>query len=46
MYIENNQHENWVAAKYIALHLGVTIETIRNWIKEEIIPCPKVGKLW
>ena len=46
MNIENKQPENWVSTKDIALHLGVTIETIRNWIRKETIPCHKVGKLW
>lgn len=36
----------WVSSKEIAIHLGVTIDTIRNWIKKETIPCHKVGKLW
>lgn len=38
--------ENWVSTKEIAQHLGVTVETIRNWIRKETIPCHKVGKLW
>ncbi len=46
MNTENKQPENWVSTKDIALHLGVTIETIRNWIRKETIPCHKVGKLW
>ncbi|KAF5076350.1 Helix-turn-helix domain protein [anaerobic digester metagenome] len=43
---ENNIPEHWVSTKEIAIHLGVTIETIRNWIRKETIPCHKVGKLW
>ena len=46
MNTENKQPENWVSTKDIAQHLGVTIETIRNWIRKETIPCHKVGKLW
>lgn len=38
--------ESWVSTKDIAKHLGVTIDTIRNWIKKESIPCHKVGRLW
>lgn len=43
---DNIQPEKWVSTKDIALHFGVTIETIRNWIRKETIPCHKVGKLW
>ena len=46
MTIENKTVESWVSTKDIAQHLGVTIDTIRNWIKKETIPCHKVGKLW
>lgn len=42
----DNKPEVWVSSKEIAVHLGVTIDTIRNWIKKETIPCHKVGKLW
>ena len=44
---ENNFiNEPWVSTKEIAEHLGVTIETVRKWIKIESIPCSRVGKLW
>ncbi len=46
MTAENKAVEPWVSTKDIAEHLGVTIETIRNWIKKETIPCHRVGKLW
>lgn len=38
--------ERWLNTKEIAEHLGVTVETIRKWIKSEKIPCHRVGKLW
>lgn len=38
--------EPWVSTKEIAEHLGITIETLRKWIKSEKIPCHRVGKLW
>lgn len=41
-----NVAERWVNTKEIAEHLGVTIETVRKWIKAEKIPCHRVGKLW
>ena len=46
MKVDSNKPESWVSTKDIAEHLGVTIDTIRNWIKKETIPCHKVGKLW
>lgn len=38
--------EPWVGTKEIAEHLGITIETVRKWIKLKRIPCSRVGKLW
>ena len=46
MQTNGKQPESWVSTKEIAIHLGVTIETIRNWIKKDTIPCHRVGKLW
>lgn len=43
---ENNVNEPWVGTKEIAEHLGVTKDTVHKWIKAEIIPCSRVGKLW
>lgn len=38
--------EPWVNTKKIAEHMGVTVETVRKWIKLEKIPCHRIGKLW
>ncbi len=38
--------EPWVNTKDIAEHMGVTVETVRKWIKLEKIPCHRIGKLW
>lgn len=38
--------EVWVGINEAATHLGVTKETIRNWIKKTDIPAHKIGKLW
>lgn len=43
---DNNKVEAWVSTKDIAKHLGVTLETLRKWIKKGTIPCHRVGKLW
>jgi len=38
--------ENWISIDEAATHMGVTKDTIRNWIKKTDIPAHKVGKLW
>ena len=43
---DNISIERWLNTKEIAEHLGVTVETIRKWIKTEKLPCHRVGKLW
>lgn len=39
-------NEPWVSTKDIAEHLGITMETVRKWIKSGEIPCIRIGKLW
>ena len=41
-----NYVENWIGIEEAAQHLGVTKDTIRNWIKKRDIPAHKIGKLW
>lgn len=41
-----NISEAWVGINEAATHLGVTKDTIRNWIKKTDIPAHKIGKLW
>ena len=41
-----NIEENWIGIPEAALFLGVTTDTIRNWIKKTNIPAHKIGKLW
>lgn len=43
---KNANIEHWIGTQEIAVHLGVTVETIRKWIKAKKIPCHRVGKLW
>lgn len=38
--------EPWLSTKEIAEHMGVTVQTVRKWIKLEKIPCHRIGKLW
>ena len=37
----------WIGINEAAEYLGVTKETVRNWIKKQNgIPAQKIGKLW
>ena len=38
--------DNWIGIEEAANYLGVTKETVRNWIKKTDIPAHKIGKLW
>lgn len=39
--------DSWIGINEVAEYLGVTKETVRNWIKKENgIPAQKIGKLW
>lgn len=38
--------ERWYSLEEIAEYLGVTKDTIRNWIRKKSIPAHKVGRLW
>ncbi|MFY9282838.1 MAG: helix-turn-helix domain-containing protein [Miniphocaeibacter sp.] len=39
-----NEPEKWSSLEDIAEHLGVSKDTIRNWIKKDAIPNYRVGK--
>lgn len=36
--------EKWSTLEEVADHLGVSKDTIRNWIRKEVIPHYRVGK--
>ena len=38
--------ERWLSVDEIAEHLGVSRDTIYNWIKGKSMPAHKIGKLW
>jgi len=40
------QHEAWVSLEAIALHLGVSQDTVHRWIRTRAMPAHKVGRLW
>lgn len=41
-----NYTENWIGIEEVATYLGVTKDTVRNWIKKTDIPTHKIGKQW
>ena len=36
----------WIGIDQAASYMGVSKETIRNWIKKTDIPAHKIGRLW
>lgn len=40
----SNEPEKWSSLEEIAGHLGVSKDTIRNWIKKDVIPHRRIGK--
>jgi len=36
--------EKWSSLEEIAKHLGVSKDTIRNWIRKDVIPYRRIGK--
>ncbi len=38
--------EPWLSADAIAMHLGVTKDTVYSWISEKGMPAHRVGRLW
>lgn len=38
--------ERWLSVDEIAVHLGISKETIYRWLEKGKIPAHRVGKLW
>lgn len=38
--------DNWISLEEAANYMGITKDTVRNWIKKKDIPAHKIGKLW
>lgn len=38
--------ERWYSMNEIAEHLGVSRDTVLNWINDKKMPAHKVGRLW
>ena len=41
-----NENDNYISIEEAAEYLGIKTVTLRNWIKKEMVPAHKVGKLW
>lgn len=46
MKAEENALEKWVGIDDVAQHLGVSSDTVRNWIKSGKLPAYRAGKLY
>lgn len=44
MMVIEQEHEKWVNLEAIAEHTGLSKDTIRNYIKKELIPYYRIGK--
>ena len=44
--MSENLQDSWISLDEAACYLGVTKDTVRNWIKKTDIPAHKIGKLW
>lgn len=42
--VKINDVERWYSLEEISIHLGVSKDTIRSWIKKDTIPYHKVGR--
>jgi excisionase family DNA binding protein len=42
----NDAKEKLVSVEDVAEYIGVKRDTVRNWIRQGLIPGYKIGKLW
>ena len=42
----NTTVERWYSMKEITEHLGVSRDTVLNWIEKRNMPAVKIGRLW
>ena len=38
--------ERWYSMKEITEYLGVSLDTVLNWIEKHSMPAAKMGRLW
>jgi excisionase family DNA binding protein len=38
--------ERWLSVEEIAVHMGVSKETVYRWLERGKIPAHRIGKLW
>lgn len=46
MVVEKLAYETWVNLEEVSAYLGVSKDTVRNWIKKTDIPAHRIGKQW
>lgn len=42
----DNMIESYIGIDEAARYLGIKTITLRNWIKKNMVPAHKVGKMW
>ena len=46
-FVQNDgKVERWLSMKEITMHLGVSRDTVLNWIEKRQMPATKVSRLW
>ena len=38
--------DRWLSVEEIAVHLGISKETVYRWLERRKIPAHRIGKLW